>query len=52
VAYAAVLFPEAYYPGQATVEAREILGKGLARVLGIRDSDVRDSSPASRRARS
>lgn len=43
VAYAAVLFQKQYYPGQATVEAREILGKGLSRVLGIRDSDVRDS---------
>lgn len=43
VAYAAVLFQKQYYPGQATVEAREILGKGLSKVLGIRDSDVRDS---------
>lgn len=43
VAYAAVLFQKHYYPGQATVEAREILGKGLSRALGIRDSDVRDS---------
>lgn len=43
VAYAAVLFQKQFYPGQATVEAREILGKGLSRVLGIRDSDVRDS---------
>ena len=43
VAYATLLFQKQFYPGQATVEAREILGKGLSRVLGIRDSDVRDS---------
>ena len=43
VAYASVLFQKQYYPGQATVEARELLSKGLSRVLGIRDSDVRDS---------
>lgn len=43
VAYTAVLFQKQYYTGQATVEAREILGKGLSKVLGIRDSDVRDS---------
>jgi hypothetical protein len=43
VAYAAVLFQKQFYSGQATVEAREILGKGLARALGIRDSDIRES---------
>lgn len=43
VAYATVLFQKQYYNGQATVEAREILGKGLSRVLGVKDSDVRDS---------
>ena len=43
VAYTAVLFQRRHYPGQATVEAREILGKGFARVLGLRESDVRES---------
>jgi len=43
VAYAAVLFQKQYYPGQPTVEVREILGKGLARVLGIRDPEMRES---------
>ena len=43
VAYTAVLFQHRHYPGQATVEAREILGKGVARVLGLRESDVRES---------
>ena len=43
VAYAAVLLQKQFYTGQATVEARELLGKGLSRVLGIRDSDVRDA---------
>jgi hypothetical protein len=43
VAYAASLFQKRFYPGQATVEARDILSNGLARVLGIRDSDVRES---------
>ncbi|MBP3955364.1 DUF4007 family protein [Gemmata sp. G18] len=43
VAYAAVLFQRQHYPNQATVEAREILGKGFARVLGLRESDVRES---------
>jgi len=43
VAYAASLFQKRFYPGQATVEARDILSNGLARVLGMRDSDVRES---------
>jgi hypothetical protein len=43
VAYATILFQKRFYPGQPTVEAREILSCGLARVLGIRDSDVRES---------
>lgn len=43
VAYAASLFQRQFYPGQPTVEARDILSKGLARALGIRDSDVRES---------
>jgi hypothetical protein len=43
VAYAATLFQRHFYAGQATVEAREILGRGLARVLGLRESDVRES---------
>jgi hypothetical protein len=43
VAYTAVLFQRQHYSGQATVEAREILGKGFARVLGLRESDVRES---------
>jgi hypothetical protein len=43
VAYAASLFQKRFYPGQATVEARDILSNGLARVLGVRDSDVRES---------
>ena len=40
VAYAVSLFQKHFYPTQATVEAREILGSGLARVLGVRDSDA------------
>jgi hypothetical protein len=43
VAYAIVLFQKEFYRDQATVEARDILGKGLARALGTRDSDVRES---------
>jgi hypothetical protein len=43
VAYAAVLFQKQFFTNQATVEARELLGKGLARVLGMRDSDVREA---------
>ena len=43
VAYATSLFQKQFYRDQATVEARDILSKGLARVLGIRDSDVRES---------
>ena len=43
VAYAVALFQKHFYHGQATVEAREILGRGLARVLGMRDSDVREA---------
>ena len=43
VAYAASLFQKRFYSGQATVEARDILSNGLARTLGIRDSDVRES---------
>jgi hypothetical protein len=43
VAYAACLFQKRFFPGQATVEARELLGAGLSRVLGVRDSDVRES---------
>ncbi len=43
VAYAAVLLQKQFYSGQATVEARELLGKGLARILGLRDSDVREA---------
>jgi hypothetical protein len=43
VAYAAVLFQKQFYPGQATIEAREILGKGLSKVIGVRDSDIRDA---------
>lgn len=42
VAYGAVLFQRQHYAGQPTVEARELLGKGLARALGMRDSDVRE----------
>lgn len=43
VAYAAVLLQTHFFTNQATVEARELLGKGLARVLGMRDSDVREA---------
>ena len=43
VAYAAVLLQKEFFTNQATVEARELLGKGLARVLGMRDSDVREA---------
>ncbi len=43
VAYAAVLLQKQFYSGQATVEARELLGKGLAHFLGMRDSDVREA---------
>lgn len=43
IAYATMLFQKQFYPGQSTVEAREILSCGLARVIGIRDSDVRES---------
>lgn len=43
VAYAAVLLQKQFFTNQATVEARELLGKGLARVLGMRDSDVREA---------
>jgi hypothetical protein len=43
VAYAVSLFQKHFYSGQPTVEAREILGKGVAKVLGIRDPDVRES---------
>jgi hypothetical protein len=43
VAYTAVLFQRQHYPNQATVEAREMLGKGFSRVLGLRESDVRES---------
>jgi hypothetical protein len=43
VAYAACLFQRRFYPGQPTVEARDVLSNGLARVLGVRDADVRES---------
>jgi hypothetical protein len=43
VAYGVLLFQKHFCSGQATVEARELLGRGLARVLGIRDSDVREA---------
>jgi hypothetical protein len=43
IAYAAALFQKRFYSGQATVEARDILSNGLARVLGMRDSDVREA---------
>jgi hypothetical protein len=43
VAYAATLFQKHFFQDQATVEARELLGKGLARVLGMRDSNLREA---------
>jgi hypothetical protein len=43
VAYGAVLFQRQHFPNQPTVHAREILGKGFARVFGLRESDVRES---------
>lgn len=43
VAYGAVLLQLQHFHGQATVEAREILGKGFAGVLGLRETDVRES---------
>ncbi|MBX3399560.1 MAG: DUF4007 family protein [Gemmataceae bacterium] len=42
VAYTTILFQHQYFPGQSTVEARALLGKGLARALGLRESDVRE----------
>jgi hypothetical protein len=43
ITYAAVLFQKHLYSGQATVEARDLLGKGFGRMLGMRDSGVREA---------
>jgi hypothetical protein len=43
VAYATALFQNTFLQGQPTVEARVLLEKGLARSLGLRDADLRES---------
>lgn len=43
VAYATTLFQKAFFDGQTTVEARVLLEKGLARLLGLRDADLREA---------
>jgi hypothetical protein len=43
VAYAAVLLQKECCNSQATVEAREMLNKGLGRILGMKDSGVREA---------
>lgn len=43
VAYATVLFQRCFFSGQPTVEARMLLERGIARALGIKDSQYREA---------
>ncbi len=43
VAYAALAFQQAFFENQVTIEMRVLLQKGLARALGLRDADVRET---------
>jgi hypothetical protein len=43
VAYAALLFHDAHFRNQDTVETRGLLEKGLGRSLGLRDAHLRDA---------
>jgi hypothetical protein len=43
VAYATLMFHDAYFRNQDTVEMRGLLEKGLGRALGLRDAHLRDA---------
>src|SRR5262249_34499124 len=43
VAYATLLFHDAHFRNQDTVEMRGLLEKGLGRSLGLRDAHLRDA---------
>ena len=43
VAYAVTLFQKIFFPNETTVEARQLLSSGLARALGMKDTDVREA---------
>ena len=43
ICYATLLFKKQFFSGDSTVDARALLGRGLAKALGMIDSDVRDS---------
>jgi hypothetical protein len=42
IAYTALLLHRRFFKGQATVQTPDLLNCGLARILGMRDSDMRD----------
>jgi hypothetical protein len=42
IAYATLLFHQAYFPQNNTVEARVLLERGVAKALGVRDQTYRD----------
>ena len=43
IAYAALLFRSVYFANQVTIETRKLLEKGLAKSLGITNSNLRHS---------
>jgi hypothetical protein len=43
VAYGTLLFQHNFFPNQMTIETRVLLEKGLARCLGLREHDFRES---------
>ena len=43
VVYATLLFQRNFFPKRTTVETRDLLAAGLARALGMKDNDLRDS---------
>lgn len=43
IAYATLLLHRRYFPAQPTVEMRGLLQKGLGKVVGLRDSEVREA---------
>jgi hypothetical protein len=43
IAYATLLFHRHFYESPTTIEARDLLENGLARVLGLRDADFREA---------